>query len=692
MNNRIYYKRKGKIYIEKGKNKLPEKYVYAFVKNIEPFGLTISKELALELLTLTEEKLAHLHNDFIEYLKDIFGARVKYEPMYPNFPDQVREMPMSELYINAIYHYLGAAEGKMFLPVYEKQERGPLLDKVELFEIKLGTKEEFYNILPSILKAKSAISTDDKKDVEFLIKNYGDVVKKYLPEEIPQKETAAFVMSKLMLHTTIAEEVADKYIRTATDVLRVATALSDGDVSLAMNTKFKNIPQKYRRILLKWLERCDNLAEDMSRYKGNWKRLGEKLHPGSYKNKYPKTFEAFDIIRNNKPFETFNKNIEKYLLNKDYEKLTSLLAKRPGEYARRLDLLLRKFDNTNETLETLKRITPNVASKVLLQMYAHFKSRPAHTDLRVFFPKGELARLMAIENNLPEMNKELSQKVLVIIENTLKERFSKLPALGKIYIDEELKNYPVPLSQRSASKALKTIPRGSKLKLTTENTIRLFIWWKDGSSRTDIDLSIVLLDKDYKFNCVVAYYNLKEFGAYHSGDIVAAPNGASEFIDIDINKFIHLKGRFVIMSINSFSGQAYSDLPECFAGFMYRDFPGSGEIYDPKTVVNKFDLTGATKIAMPLIVDLEERRVIWTDMSLTKNPPTNNNVHNNLSSLSILAKAMVEINLPSLYDLFTMHAQVRGQIVNLKEEADTIFSTTQGVTPFDIPKILSEFL
>jgi hypothetical protein len=30
----------------------------------------------------------------------------------------------------------------------------------------------------------------------------------------------------------------------------------------------------------------------------------------------------------------------------------------------------------------------------------------------------------------------------------------------------------------------------------------------------------------------LAYYNLKNFGAHHSGDIVDAPKGAAEFIDI----------------------------------------------------------------------------------------------------------------------------------------------------------------
>ena len=108
--------------------------------------------------------------------------------------------------------------------------------------------------------------------------------------------------------------------------------------------------------------------------------------------------------------------------------------------------------------------------------------------------------------------------------------------------------------------------------------------------------------------------NLKESFAVHSGDITSAPQGASEFIDIDISKALSLGIRYVMMSINSYTQQNYCDLPICFAGFMMREDAQQGQIYEPTTVQHKFDVTSKSSFTIPLIIDLEKREVIWTDL------------------------------------------------------------------------------
>jgi hypothetical protein len=67
---------------------------------------------------------------------------------------------------------------------------------------------------------------------------------------------------------------------------------------------------------------------------------------------------------------------------------------------------------------------------------------------------------------------------------------------------ERLRNYPVPLTQRSSSKTLRTIPRGSRLPLAAGGTVRFFLWWKEGvvngtpTGRVDIDLLAVLYNAE----------------------------------------------------------------------------------------------------------------------------------------------------------------------------------------------------
>jgi hypothetical protein len=692
MKNSIYLRRKCKIFIAPGNNTLSDNHLINLLANIEVLGYTFSEELLKVIRSLSEKELKIFYTELITNIKEMLGASVEYKPMYPNFPDQVKNANESELYTNAFWHYLGDWFGIRILPNYEKQKREKLKDSKNLKVIALGTIDDFNSIFTSLLSAKTSISESDKKDVEWFIKTYDNTIKELLPEEIPLKENVGLLIGYLIINFIECNELINKYVKTATDVLRIATALSGGDISLAENTKFKSFSKKIRRLLLQTLENGSNITEDMLRYQNRWKRLGERLHPFEYKNKYPKCYDAFDTIRNDRPFATFNSKVEMGLLEKDTVAVTKLLKTRPGEFARKLDKLIRDTEDATYITDEFKSISQSVSTPVLLQLICHFKNRNSPKELRSFFPKGNVATVKAIDDKLPPIGTTICNSIIENCELVLIERFKKYKPLGKVYLDNELRNYMVPFALRSASKALKTIARCSRVRLPDGDTIRFFIYWKDGENRSDLDLSALGLGDDSRFKEVIAYYNLKSLGGYHSGDITSAPDGASEFIDIEVSKFLKAGIRYVVMCVNSFTEQKYCDLPICIAGFMVRKFPNSGEIYEPLTVDNKFDLTSNTKIAIPLILDLKERIVIWTDLSLKSNPSTCNNVHNNISSISIINKSLTTMVKPNLYDLFSLHIQARGEKVFDKNDADFIFSVSEGVKPTDLDIIISEFL
>ena len=280
---------------------------------------------------------------------------------------------------------------------------------------------------------------------------------------------------------------------------------------------------------------------------------------------------------------------------------------------------------------------------------------------------------------------------LRICEKALISRFSKLPQLGKCYLDPALANFLVPFSQRSAAKGLRTLVRGSRLPLPPCKTVRFFVWWKNGTSRTDIDLSAALYDASFKYVDVVSYYNLKNFGGHHSGDIVDAPQGSAEFIDFDIDRTKGANVRYVVMSLNSFTEQPYCDLPECFAGWMARTHPGSGEIFEPKTVQDKVDISANTRICLPAILDLAEHQIVWADIALRKRPSWNN-VQNNLSGVSVMARSITDLVRTDLRTLFDLHIKARGLAVTEKSAADCVFAVNEGITPFDLNRIASEFM
>jgi stress response protein SCP2 len=225
--------------------------------------------------------------------------------------------------------------------------------------------------------------------------------------------------------------------------------------------------------------------------------------------------------------------------------------------------------------------------------------------------------------------------------------------------------------------------------MTDDDVVRMFLYWKEPKGyRTDIDLSAAMYDENWEYKNHISFTNLSAAGCKHSGDIQSAPNGASEFIDIQKNVVINNGIRYVVFNIYSFTKQPFVELPECFAGIMGRQNPKSGEIYEPKTVKQKFDLTSNSSVAIPLIIDLYTNQVIWADLS-TNGGRT---IESNSRNTSIICSAISKMSdfKPNLYDLISLHAESRGEVVSSPEKADVVYDRDN--IPFEIDMIMSEFL
>jgi hypothetical protein len=691
-NNALFLRRRSKISLPPadGRERLPRNYIASMLKNLEALGFTFSEPLIAACQTLSLEQLTALYQELVVALQQAKGAHALFQPMYPNFPAQVMAMSECELYLNAIFHYLTVGR---YFPLTERKERLPLLDTVDLQIIDLGTQEEFERLFGQIAASNTSLSVQDREDLTWFVQAYGAEIASLLPDAVPQKENMAFVAGLLIAHTDRAQEFVARFCRTATDVLRLAVAMSDGDVSLATATRFRSFKRAERDLLIGLLERHPNVVEDMLRWKGRWIRLGERLHPREYSRKYPQTAEAFRVLRNDVPVETFNGQVEAALAKKQASEAVEKLRTRPGDFARRLDHLLRlETEAADAVIEAFREVADRVATPVLLQVRQHFLARNGAAPLRVFFPKGNVAKAQAVTNTLAALPVSVCNRIVALCETALMTRFRALPPLGKVYVDPELARYPTPFSARSASKSFRTLTRGSRLPLPPNcTTLRFFLWWKNGVDTTDIDLSAAFYDAEFCYKDVTSYYNLQNYGGCHSGDIVDAPEGASEFIDITLANVRAEGVRYIVMALNSYTAQPFCDLPECFAGWMAREHPNSGEIYEPKTVQDRLDLTAESRIAIPLIIDLEAGEVIWCDMSLRRNPNWHNNVQSNLSGIALTLQALTHLNKPSLYDLFLLHGAARGELVPSPEEANTTFTVADGL-PFRQEEIASNYL
>ncbi|MDY3552901.1 TerD family protein [Gemmata sp. JC717] len=685
--NALYLRRRSKVTLPEGTGATPLNVLAALQKNLETLGFLLAADVTDALGLLSPIQVDAFYQRLIKDLRSMVGAHRQFKPMYPNFPAQVMEMTEAELYFRAITHYRTLKR-----PEFEAEERAGLADKPKYRIIRLGSRADFESIFTLLAKSKSPFSPQDQEDVKWFVAQYRDGIKRLLPEQIPCKENLGLLGAALLRHTSDADAVLGGHVKTATDVLRIAVAVSGGDVSLAAACKFGKFRRSERALLLGWIERAANRTEDMLRWKGRWVRLGERLHPAEYTNRFPEAAAAFDVIRNDRPFETFNSRIEQGLVRKDTDTVLDALDARPGELARRLDHVARTAPDAAAVVSRFRARADKVSTPVLLQVMTHFRHRNESGDLRVFFPKGSVAKVFATRNDLPPLPAGAALELVTVCERALLDRFAKLPPLGTTYVDERLKSYLVPFSQRSASKSLRTLVRGSRLPLPECTTLRFFVWWKNGKSRVDIDLSAVLYDADFGTVSQLTYYNLKDFGGHHSGDITDAPKGAAEFIDVSLAKCLERKVRYVVMCINSYTQQPYCDLPECFAGWMGRQAPSSGEIFEPKTVVDKVDVASDTQMCLPAVFDLVSREVIWADIALTGNPRWVNNVAGNLRGVSLMLRALTGLRKTDLYTLFALHARARGEAVQSPEHARTVFAVDQGVTPFDLDRIAAEFM
>lgn len=686
--NAIYLRRRRKVLLNEGDGIQPPDTVAMMQKNLEGLGFVMGPALMDRVATLSDEGLAGFYKELVKDLQVMVGAHRVFKPMYPGFPGQVMAMSEARLYLNAIIHYITNR-----LPVYPSAERPPLTKVTELTVVELGDREDFEAMFRRLAGARTSLSLEDKADMTWFVCQYGDDIRRLIPDEVPSKENLAVLGAALLKHApSSATEILFARLQTATDVLRLAVACSGGDVSLAEPAKFGAFKRAERKQLLSWIERCGNPVEDMLRWKARWIRLGERLHPGKYAAEFPKTWQAFKALRNDEKIATFNGRLEKVLMEGDTADALKLLASRPGDLARRLDHLLRLSGDPEPVLSAFELGAARVSTPVLLQMHSHFGQRDAPPPLRIFFPKGNVSKVHAETRKLPALAPGLSSRVVAACERALMERFGKLPPLGCCWVDPDLKKYMVPLAQRSASKALRTLTRGTRLPLEPARVLRFFVWWKNGKGRADIDLSAVLFDGSQCYVDDLSYYNLKSFGGCHSGDIVDAPHGASEFIDVELDLLRQRGVRYIVMILSSFTRQPYCDLPECFAGWMARSDANSGEIFEPRTVVNKLDVASNTMICIPAVFDLVGQEVIWADLALTHEPDSCNNVQNNLSSMSLMLQALTSLAKPDLHTLFTLHAKARGTLATPDGPVDTIFSVEHGITPFEIDRIRAEFL
>ncbi|MDO4762247.1 MAG: hypothetical protein Q4A31_10040, partial [Corynebacterium sp.] len=558
----------------------------------------------------------------------VVGADRAWIPMYPGFPKQVIETSSAQLLFDQLVHYI--TSGALLPALRGEFERTPNATFADLKPLRL--------LKPSVADLAGLWGQSvglSEQDAEFAV----DLALWLEEDSLVDFEMTDFSSSEnfgLACETLTSIGVQGVFdvgvtkVRNADDLLRLIVGCFGSGARLLQDVRLRSVPQAKRRVILDALARREQQfdLDLLFRRRKVWQKVMRVLHPYAQPNA-PRT--QLDIIHENVKFRTTNALVEQALVDGDIITACTLLSKQPGNLIRRLDHLMRLAgarrtlgwqDNVAALDAALKQAAPKVRLSTLISVLNHLRTREDTFKVVKIPGKGNVLQKVEATKVLPMV----LAKVNLRIQEAITARLALVSAPEAAVACGSA--VPVELVKRDTSTGLSVIKRGERIALwddvdnerADENPgiIRMFIHWYGG----DVDLGVVLADATLKNRIgFVDYTNHSEKrfrnAIVHSGDIVNAPNGGCEFIDIDVKvlrkRFPH--ARYAICSVISFGAGLLSKV-DSFAGAMVRGSGIEGKLFEPRSVITAATPTVPSTSAIPFVVDLDTFELVWLDSSL----------------------------------------------------------------------------
>lgn len=616
---------------QEGKKAVEKRYVCSANMKLMEYGYIMARDL-FDACCKAE------YNDFLKTWSALYDcvtedgkAISQISPIWPNFPDDAMKADLVDLYVVNFLNYLTCGEWQ---PDFDPTKFCPALDRSHLPAVKqipACDEEEIYRYSVQSITGHSPLSPDEASCVFDTLMHDSDFTSELMdrmkPKHIPCKENLALYVSRIISRPEWREQACFRDFKSSTDVLRLAAAMSDQDVSLSKAPKFRNFKRGERRQLLELLEHTDK-NEGFALHPEEFKRLGERLHPGDYSYIFKEDYEIFTKIRNGVKIETYNSKLQELMKKPvNAELLSAHLMMRPGMFARNLDFALRNCSNEQQMENVLFRfisVCKSIEPRVLVQLINHFRNR--NNPVHLASGKANGAASKALERDIEPLSEDICKRVARDIFNQLWQVLRAEDTEPKsVYIDPDChcNKLIFPDNPRQVTSAVRAAACGSRTNLPDGNVLRAFLYWKgnDGPdlwNGIDLDLSVVFYGEEKaKF---VYYANPKDetLGAIHSGDRrCSGKNGAVEYVDFDIKKCFQNGFRYAALTVKSYSGEKFSEMENAFCGVMVRDGK-TGEQFEPATVKDRFALTTDSDQLVMVVIDLMTREVITVDKSVAQ--------------------------------------------------------------------------
>ncbi|WP_109976533.1 hypothetical protein [Mycolicibacterium conceptionense] len=600
--------------------------------------------------------------------RKISGASRTYTPVYPGFPEQVRNLSTLELILDQIVYYISVA----FDPAGKELDRYATVDRTVLVRpnlpvadllvaakpIRVADGHGLFDLAKTLIHRPVALSPDDREFVAATLTYTAgrrpeivtDTSLEALLSGIRNRENWQIVIEALA-SVAGTPDVAAAALRTAEgadDLLRVILSLYTNPLREDLSREHervvrslsdsahrvvgvRSVPKPIRQLLVRRLGELTEgyRADTLATHRHLWRRIFRYVHPYEFVTSDAEQ-RALDVVHSNIEYRTFASLVEAAFEDGKLVPAVDLLVQRPGQLVARVVHLATLHGDLAYLRDA---VAESGARARATQLVAAYNGLAA-----VVAGRSTVQRVTGRSNFVREQRGDVSAADATSLQSAVRSALiGRMRRLGADQVTPGLvvgtsDTAAISTINRDASSTDRSIERGERFVIGGEQGIlRLFVHWFNGPGRVDLDLGALLLDADFRQVTTVdynSYHGNRGFATY-SGDITDAPqpDGAAEFIDVDLAAAVRVypQARYVAMTVNSYTGQHLSKVDH-LAGAMLRSDGDAGKHFDPRTVATAFRSSNESTLVSPMVVDLASREAIWVD--------TSNGSHDALHSIS----------------------------------------------------------
>lgn len=618
--------------------------VPTLVANMAYFGYKPHVEVINAMRACTEEVLSKFWADLQLAMSAVKKTDVGMEQfvVYKNFPQEVLAQTEQDYWDKQIQIYTG--ELAQDDAGEEVKTRAELSVFKNLTVLKLSQENSLETIYKSLISKKSSWGDDEKEQITVL----SDLLKLDTVDiaDFGFKENAMQVFSAIVLDEARRNNTKI-VIADATDVIRLAVAMSGGNIQEWGTTRFKSFSRSIRRVFMNLLESSKNLEQDVSQHQEVWKRFFSMLHPSDFK--MLKVNFVYDKLYNGK-IKTFSAIVDSHLQSKNSD-VFEYLAYRPGEFLRRFMAIYDVFGSV--AVNAFIPVMKNLSVRQLLWFKNYINTLNTRKKM-VYTPKGNWAKIQ-VSDNKRVIDADSQELLTKKIDETVSRKINQAYPQG-FAVEDKMSEVKL----ASNGQYMSHYGRGTAFDIPEDvNYIRLASYWQN-DRHCWFDVGINYFTDDWT-QAGATCWNSTHIGKWSifSGDPMNSAElkgRACQMIDIYPQKRPQ-NVRYGVWNILAYSNISFAESTEVLGTLQWGTDAEIGKMYEPSRAQLVFNLKSNAKTSYLAIIDFKENKLIYLDLGM----------RGNVSSAASNS-AVLQENMPAIMEYLNAIPSVADLLVNNKAE------------------------